>query len=230
MNGVWRGILFAIRILLIGGSAVLVTLIGLNIPMGFWTSSSHLPFLVGALVVVFAAATAHEISDRFSHRGQTWERKIEPYLKIALVQASEATAIEVWHLGVHVHRVSRPLARPSTLELRRIAVYRLRETRMASGVRWTYGKGVIGSSWKYRTFLAWDATADVAAAAADPEGWNGRPGLARMEMTARDLRAASQFGTVAALPVYNSSEDAVVGVVSIDGPAGAQTALGRDAG
>jgi len=221
----WR-IIYWLRILVLAGGAVLVLLVTLDRPHGFWTSRAHLTYFIAAVAVIALAAAAPELLNRFSDIGLQRRMEVEEVLKAGLVRLSQVTGIEPWHIGTHAYRVVRPIMRLRNKELRKVALFRLGATHLAGGVRWTIGKGVIGTSWQQENFAAYDATDDVARAMSDPAAWDAQPAPARMSMSSVEMGAARHYGTIAALPVIDPRRNAIIGVVSVDGPSGALEALG----
>src|SRR5664280_1881351 len=102
-----RGFISILRISSPACGAVLLLLISVNRPHGFWTPKSHLQFLIGAVIAIGVLASVPEYFRLHDGNHISASSEIEEFLKIGLVRVSDITSIQYTKLGLHAYVVAR---------------------------------------------------------------------------------------------------------------------------
>lgn len=177
------------------------------------------------IVVVVAAVTAVDNilagfrTIQAAKRSQA-EARVQKVLTVLLVQISEASGVQIQDLGasVFVPRIRRVGWLPKKVLVRALR-FRLDEHPQPSPVKWTKGKGAVGTCWETARTVHRDwhvqrtQYSDPALAAQDFAGIPAelRDGFGHKEFVA----ISDKYSEVLAVPVL-SVEGSIVGVVSID--------------
>lgn len=112
--------------------------------------------------------------------------------------------------------------------MHRLARERFEPLPLASEVRWTLGKGVIGVCWQSgREQVVQTEKIDQRWGGCTEEQWRNARADTRMGLPYDDyMKIANKYGTVVAVPIKDRKEH-VIGVVTLDGPPGNHAALSR---
>ena len=195
-----------------------VSLYAADRPRGFWAGRAWLFYLSVAVVAGAAllAPAAEALRERRSERRVAQARRVETILSAGFVQLVRALGVPFTEVGVHAYLVRRSWPPPWRRALVHVGGVRLVPRHPPSGLRWTKGKGVIGTCWGERKFVAADGGALAARAeASSPEEWEAIPAAERLGMSLEDIKRTESYGTIAAMPLFG--EDGVVrGCVAAD--------------
>lgn len=214
-----RSIWLVLDGLVLAGAAIVVVLVGVDRPKNFWTNHHHTWLFLIALALVGVTAGLKPLVEavkepRGEHR-RRYERKVEEILTGGFVKVVQTTGFDFTSVGMHAFLVRG--IRPS---LKRVGRVRLVRRAGTSGVRWTKGKGVIGTCWQKCAPVMYDIAAHrEAALSMSAKAWDELPAEMRLGMTHQDYQRASTAGTIMAAPIQDDSGK-FRGCVSLDAPAG----------
>lgn len=153
--------------------------------------------------------------------------QLKQRMTLALVDIAHLVSLPCQDIGVHLYVVQHPspkrLRKPHLDRLLRV---RLSSVPVSSDIRWSRGKGVVGSCWQQERDLAIDLhVLHEPHYACDEHGWQALPPEVTLQMTFSDFeRTRGKYGVVLATPMTREL-GGVIGVVTVDGPCGRSAAL-----
>ena len=158
--------------------------------------------------------------------GEQWESKrrkrqdlIEILLKAGLRQLINSHGL-VWDkVGMNAFVVKEPWHRFGPAYLVRVGQVKFSLTH-PSGVKWTKGKGVIGTCWLTEKEEGRDLHTDYSHVVDWTESiWNLESEELRQGLTFHEFNRTREYGVIVATPMFNSSGK-FVGCISVDAPGG----------
>ncbi len=209
--------------------AVVIILVGVNKPSGFWTSKHHARLFVVALVVVGVATFVRSIYDYLSntreHHRRIYEKQIEEILAAGFIRVVTESALDFKDIGIHAFMVRRwPRSRQV-----RIAKIRLAHRQSSNQIKWVRGKGLIGKCWENRDGYLLDVSElRNLCLRTDEKTWDALDSETRLGMTHRDFKISRTSGTIMATPILDTKGN-YQGCVSLDAPSGSEVALNNNA-
>lgn len=226
----------SVRFWLRVAAAIIVALVGLGLGLeeaDVWEPNRGLVVAMIATSVAIAFITTTEAAvDQFRHgRAEEMREQARAVLAPLLVELEEATGISTRNLGVSAYRL-----RPKFLPFRRRRLERLVRmqliVRVASGIAWREGVGVIGQCVERGEDIIENlATLDEQLTDVTPAEWKKLPadltyGLSYNEYT----RVRGKYEVILATPMIRETPlgSRVIGCIAIDAPQAAFDALARD--
>ncbi|HEU4541357.1 MAG TPA: hypothetical protein VFR23_09540 [Jiangellaceae bacterium] len=217
-------------------TAIVIALVGLGLGLeeaGVWEPTRRLAttMIAASVAIAFITTTEAAIAQYRHGRAEEIREQARAVLAPLLLELEEATGISTRYLGVSAYRL-----RPKILPFRKRRLERLVRmqliVRVASGIAWREGVGVIGQCVERREDIIENlATLDEQLADVTPAEWNELPadltyGLTYDEYT----RVRGKYEVILATPMIRETPlgSRVIGCIAIDAPQAAFDALTRD--
>jgi hypothetical protein len=206
--------------------------LGLN-EMGTWTLPSWLAagLLIAGVLVAFITAAEAAVDQRRHGRIAELREQARAVLAPLLLELEEATGINARQLGVAAYRIRKPTWPFGKERLERLLRLQLL-IRVASGIVWRPGVGVIGQCVRRGEDVVENlATLDEQLGSVSPDDWGSLgDDLTYGFSYAEFQRVRGKYGVVLASPMIKETPlgSRVVGCVSVDGPPGSFQALASD--
>jgi hypothetical protein len=217
-------------------AAVVLALVGLGLGLeeaDVWDPSRRLMVAMIAASVAIAFITTTEAAvDQFRHgRAEEIRDQARAVLAPLLLGLEEATGISTRNLGVSAYRLRRKILPFRKRRLERLVRMQL-IIRVASGIAWREGVGVIGQCVERREDIIENlATLDAQLGDITPAEWKQLPtdltyGLSYDEYA----RVRGKYEVILATPMIRETPlgSRVIGCIAIDAPQAAFDALARD--
>lgn len=226
----------SVRFWLRVATAIVIALVGLGLGLeeaGVWEPTRRLAttMIAASVAIAFITTTEAAIAQYRHGRAEEIREQARAVLAPLLLELEEATGISTRYLGVSAYRL-----RPKILPFRKRRLERLVRmqliVRVASGIAWREGVGVIGQCVERREDIIENlATLDEQLADVTPAEWNELPadltyGLTYDEYT----RVRGKYEVILATPMIRETPlgSRVIGCIAIDAPQAAFDALTRD--
>jgi hypothetical protein len=217
-------------------AAAIAAVVGVGLglhEMGTWALPGWLStsLLTTGVLVAFATATEAAIDERRHGHVAELREQARAVLAPLLLEIEEATGINARQLGVAAYRIRKPVWPFSKEHLERLLRMQL-VIRVASGIVWRPGVGVIGQCVARgedvveNLAILDEQLADVSPADWDSLGDDLTYGFSYAEFQ----RVRGKYGVVLASPMIKETPlgSRVVGCVSVDGPPGSFQALASE--
>jgi hypothetical protein len=217
-------------------AAVIVAIVGIGLglnEMGTWTLPSWLSttLLIAGVLVAFVTAAEAAADQRRHGRVAELREQARAVLAPLLLEIEEATGINARQLGVAAYRIRKPVLPFGKERLERMLRLQL-VIRVASGIVWRPGVGVIGQCVARGEDVVENlATLDDQLADVSPADWDTLgDDLTYGFSYAEFQRVRGKYGVVLASPMIRETPlgSRVVGCVSVDGPSGSFQALASE--
>jgi hypothetical protein len=217
-------------------AAVIAAAVGIGLglhEMGTWTLSGPVgaSLLIAGVLVAFVTATEAAIDQRRHGRVAELREQARAVLAPLLLELEEATGINARQLGVAAYRIRRPVWPFGKERLERLLRLQLL-IRVASGIVWRPGVGVIGQCvLRGEDVVENLATLDEQLGSVSAEDWNGLGSdLTYGFSYAEFQRVRGKYSVVLASPMIKETPlgSRVVGCISVDGPRGSFQALASE--
>ena len=226
----------SVRFWLRVATAIVIALVGLGLGLeeaGVWEPTRRVAttMIAASVAIAFITTTEAAIAQYRHGRAEEIREQARAVLAPLLLELEEATGISTRYLGVSAYRL-----RPKILPFRKRRLERLVRmqliVRVASGIAWREGVGVIGQCVERREDIIENlATLDEQLADVTPAEWNELPadltyGLTYDEYT----RVRGKYEVILATPMIRETPlgSRVIGCIAIDAPQAAFDALTRD--
>lgn len=184
--------------------------------------------VVVAAVLAVASSTLHAVGAARARRLATRRDLLDELLRGALWAVVDHTGLDARDLAPAVYELS-PGRWWRSSSLRRAHRVRAGRRPVASEVRWTPGKGVVGRCVTSGDAVAVDVAAwEASVTVTDAAGWDALPEAARAGFTfAEFTRLRGKYAVVVAVPLVDDSgpRSRVTGCVALDGPPGSWALL-----
>jgi hypothetical protein len=206
--------------------------LGLN-EMGTWTLPSWFAstLLIAGVLVAFVTAAEAAVDQRRHGRVAELREQARAVLAPLLLELEEATGINARQLGVAAYRIRKPIWPFGKERLERLLRLQLL-IRVASGIVWRPGVGVIGQCvLRGEDVVENLATLDEQLGSVSPEDWASLgPDLTYGFSYNEFQRVRGKYGVVLASPMIRETPlgSRVVGCISVDGPPGSFQALASE--
>jgi hypothetical protein len=217
-------------------TAVIVGIVGIGLglhEMGTWTLPGWLSaaLLIAGVLVAFVTATEAAIDQRRHGRVAELREQARAVLAPLLLEIEEATGIGARQLGVAAYRIRKPVLPFGKDRLERLLRLQL-IIRVASGIVWRPGVGVIGQCVARGEDVVENLTTlDEQLAGVSPADWDSLGDDLTYGFTYAEFqRVRGKYGVVLASPMIRETPlgSRVVGCISVDGPPGSFQALASE--
>jgi hypothetical protein len=217
-------------------AAVIVAVVGVSLGLheiGTWTLPGWLAagLLIAGALVAFVTAAEAAVDQRRHGRVAELREQARAVLAPLLLELEEATRINARQLGVAAYRVRKPAGPFGKERLERLLRLQL-VIRVASGIVWRPGVGVIGQCVVRGEDVVENlATLDEQLAGVSPADWESLgDDLTYGFSYAEFQRVRGKYGVVLASPMIKETPlgSRVVGCISVDGPPGSFQALASE--
>lgn len=198
------------------GATVVVALAGAGVPHGFW--DNRMPLFGIAVAVLALSGIKPAITRALGERSAQRERDIVDALKAAYVQIVEGTELDWKEIGLHAFVVRRSWPRVWREHQVRVGRWRLKSTpAVASGVRWTLGKGLIGRCWELKKNVGANVTAEWGTTELTEAEWEALDPSLRYGLSHEEYQRVRDYGAIVATPILND-DGRYLGCISADAP------------
>jgi hypothetical protein len=217
-------------------AAVIVAAVGIGLglhEMGSWVLPSWLAasLLIAGVLVAFVTAVEAAIDQRRHGRVAELREQARAVLAPLLLELEEATGINARQLGVAAYRIRTPVWPFAKERLERLLRLQL-IIRVASGITWRPGVGVIGQCVARGEDVVENvATLDEQLASVPPADWERLGEDLTYGFTYAEFqRVRGKYGVVLASPMIKETPlgSRVIGCISVDAPPGSFQALAAD--
>lgn len=190
-------------------AAALIVLQDADKPNNFWSDNAWLFYTAIVVVGIWGVVppVRQAMRERRTKSNESRLRSIETILGTAFMRIHEATKIPVGELGVEAYLVDhdRPLGSKALVHHGHV---RLGAPKWAGGIRWTKGKGVLGTCWSTGKYAKLDYSRLAAS-------WDDCAEHERYGITKEESKRIG-YGAVAAHPIIHHRGTAVQGCVAAD--------------
>lgn len=217
-------------------AAVVLALVGLGLGLyqaEVWHPSRQLLSLMiaASVSIAFITATEAAIAQYRYGRAEEIREQARAVLAPLLLELEEATGISTRYLGVSAYRLRPKILPFRTRRLERLVRMQL-IVRVASGIAWREGVGVIGQCVERGEDIIENlATLDEQLSDVTPEEWQTLPADLTYGLTYDEyLRVRGKYDVILATPMIRETPlgSRVIGCIAIDAPQAAFDALARD--
>lgn len=181
----------------------------------------HLAAIIVVTAVALGSALARPLRIHTLDRADRQRDKVADALRMLPWAAHDLTdgEVPVRPLGASAWLIVLTLRGQ---RLHRIARERINQTPGPSKIRWTKGKGVIGSCWKTGKDACYHAEAfDTLHGGDTRTDWDELDHDTRMGLAFDEyVQVRGKYGTVIAVPLTDRRRDKIIGVVALDAPRG----------